>query len=242
VHDLRGLLSVIATVTTVLQRPSSRDRLETLLVVLHRNVSGLCGLLDGVADLARLDTTQEQAVLCRVDIASVLSGLSGGFRELATSRGLQLQTQGPRELLADSDALMLTRVVQNLMLNAISYTEARGVALRWGTAAGGRWYVEIGDVPGIEPGAGELQPLAAHVPGAGEGIGLAIVERLCGVLGGRMQIVCTGGLRSTRIELPRRYAGSLQTLTMSFTEPGRCAGRAARVSDAFEVTTARRAS
>jgi K+-sensing histidine kinase KdpD len=211
----------------------------------------MCKLLNGVADLARLDATQEQAVLRPLDLSLVLGGLSGGFRELATCRGIQLELRGPRQLLAESDALMVTRMVQNLMMNAISYTQAGGVALTWGACddmpAGGLWYFEIADLPCIASGINEPQsaapsPAAAWTPDAGEGIGLSIVKRLCGALGGRMQIVCKGTVRSTRIELPRRYAGSLEDLTISATEPGRSRSGVVRTTDPAIANNPRRAS
>jgi two-component system CheB/CheR fusion protein len=252
VHDLRGLLSVVSAVTTTLQRPSSSERREALLAVLQRNVGGMCTLLNGVADLARLDATQEQAVLRPLDLSLVLGGLGGGFRELASCRGIQLELRGPRQLVAESDALMVTRMVQNLMLNAISYTQAGGVALTWGacddTPAGGLWYFEIADLPRIAANIHDPQtpvapsPAAAWAPGAGEGIGLCIVRRLCGALGGRMQIVCKGTVRSTRIELPRHYAGSLEELTISATEPGHSRSGVARTTDPAIADNPRRAS
>lgn len=252
VHDLRGLLSVVSAVTTTLQRPSSSERREALLAVLQRNVGGMCTLLNGVAVLARLDATQEQAVLRPLDLSVVLGGLGGSFRELASGRGIQLELRGPRQLLAESDALMVTRMVQNLMLNAISYTQAGGVALTWGgcddTPAGGLWYFEIADLPRIAADIHAPQTPAAPSPAAawtlraGEGIGLSIVKRLCAALGGRMQIVCKGTARSTRIELPMRYAGSLAALTISATEPGHSRGGAARTTDPAIADNPRRAS
>jgi hypothetical protein len=238
VHDLRGLLGVVSTVTVVLQRPSSDERRETLLAVLQRNVDGMGKLLNGVADLARLDATHEQPVMRPLDLSLVLDGLCSGLRELASCRGLRLESCGPRQLLAESDALMVTRMVQNLMLNAISYTQAGGVALTWGTcedrSAGDVWYFEVADLPCVAAGMSEPAPIAARnsaaarPAGAGEGIGLSIVKRLCGTLGGRMQVVCKGAGRSTRIELPRRYAGSLEELTISAAEPDRSRGGVAR--------------
>jgi hypothetical protein len=114
-------------------------------------------------------------------------------------------------------------------------------------SAGGLWYFQIADLPCIAAGINEPQPQAAPgpaatwPPGVGEGIGLSIVKRLCGALGGRMQIVCKGTVRSTRIELPGRYAGSLQELTISATEPGHSSGGAARPTDPAIANYPRRA-
>lgn len=229
VHDLRGLLGVVSAVTAALQRPSSNERRGALLAMLDRNVDGMRKLLNGVADLARLDAMREQPVLRRLDFSLMLDELCSSFQELAISRGLRLESRGPRQLLAESDALMVTRMVQNLMLNAISYTKAAGVVLTWGTCddppASGHWYLEIADSTCLAAAVNEpeLHAAPAVAPawnhGAGEGIGLSIVKRLCGALGGKMQIVCKGTVRSTRIELPRRYAGSLEELTIAATEP-----------------------
>jgi signal transduction histidine kinase len=187
-----------------------------------------------------------------LDLSLILGGLGGGFRELAGCRGIQLELRGPRQLLAESDALMVTRMVQNLMLNAISYTQAGGVALTWGacddTPAGGLWYFEIADLPRIAANIHDPQTpvapsaAAAWAPGAGEGIGLSIVRRLCGALGGRMQIACKGTVRSTRIELPWHYGGSLEELTISATEPGHSRSGVARTTDPAIADNPRRAS
>lgn len=223
VHDLRGLLNVVANVTLLLQRPSSNERRVALIAVLDRNVGGLRTLLNGVADLARLDATREQPALRALDMSSVLGGLCSAFGELATSRGVRLESRGPARLLAESDALMVTRIAQNLLLNAISYTQAGGVVLTWG-AYDDRWYFEIADAPYVAACAQPVEPapapnsVVAWTPGAGEGIGLSIVKRLCSTLGGTMQIVCNGVMRSTRIELPRHCAGSLEELTIAATE------------------------
>lgn len=234
VHDLRGLLGVVSNATLLLQRPISDERRADLLVVLDRSVAALRDLLNGVADLAALDAVQERPHLRAVDVGTVLDGLCGSLRELAGSRGLHLDCRGPASLLAESDALMVTRMVQNLMLNAISYTQAGGVTLTWGPcgdAQSPHWYFEACDMPYAvaavpAPGLAPAAPLrtAAPAPEAGQGIGLSIVRRLCGALGGTMQVVCGSAGRSTRIRLPRHYAGSLEEFTIAAIGRGRPAG------------------
>ncbi|MGM9481845.1 sensor histidine kinase [Roseateles sp. NT4] len=220
VHDLRGKLGVVAGVTAMLQKPVGEARRFELMAMLDRNVTGLRELLNGVADLARLDAMQEQPVIRDVDIAATLGETCNSLRIMASVRGLQLEFKGPANLAARTDPLMVARIAQNLVLNAIQYTQARSVMLTCGRCAGAEsehWYFEVGDTP-FAPGGNDLMEPASLLPTAagqtsGEGIGLSIVSRLCGLLGGTMQFVPADGAgRMTRIELPARGDGALETL------------------------------
>ncbi|WP_457446458.1 sensor histidine kinase [Roseateles sp. P5_E4] len=223
VHDLRGKLSVVTAVTALLQKPRSDLRRLELMAVLDRNVAGLRELLNGVADLARLDTQQERPVIRTVDVATALDDMCNNLRVVANSRGLSLEISGPASLVAESDPLMVARIAQNLMLNAIQYTRAAGVVLTYGhcgAGEAGHWYFDVGDA-GRELCSGEPIGLirtagASAIAASGEGIGLSIVGRLCRLLGGTMEITsAVGAGRVTRIKLPRRYVGALQELMIA---------------------------
>lgn len=216
VHDLRGRLSVVSTVTTLLQKPRSDMRRLELMATLDRNVAGLRDLLNGVADLARLDTQQERPVIGSFDVAAALAETGSSLRVMASSRGLRLEISGPASLTAETDPLMVARIAQNLVLNAVQYTRATGVALTYGLCGGtepGHWYFDVGDATGVIPAPGGP---GTAVSTGGEGIGLSIVGRLCRLLGGTMEISSIGGAgRTTRIKLPRRYVGVLEELVIS---------------------------
>ena len=224
VHDLRGKLGVVMGVTTMLQKPVGEARRFELLAMLDRNVTGLRDLLNGVADLARLDATQERPVIRDIDIATTLGEACSSLRIMASLRGLQLEFKGPANLAARTDPLMVARIAQNLLLNAVQYTRARGVTLTCGpcsAAEPGHWYFEVGETP-FSPGDSDLvahqAPPATATAGStwGEGIGLSIVNRLCGLLGGTMQIALANGVgRTTRIKLPVRHEGAFEGPTIS---------------------------
>ena len=245
VHDLRGRLGVISNVTALLQRPASDATRAELMAVLDRNVGGLRDLLDGVAELARLDARQERPVIHSTDVAAVLDDSCHSLRALAASRGLSLEVRGPASLHAESDVLMVSRIAQNLLLNAIRYTRSSGVILSCGTCddtPADSWYFDIGDAPcnvagndrspsGRAPGllpdadadADALAAVAAVVSAPGEGIGLSIVGRLCGLLGATMEVRQVGAGRSTRIQLPQRYGGVIESQAVAAADRSRAA-------------------
>lgn len=214
VHDVRGKLGVVTNLTTLLQQPSSELRRVALLSMLERNVASLGLLLDGVADLARLEVTPVAPAFDRVNVAAVLEGVCDSLMALSDGRGLRIEFRGPRVLVTETDALVLERIAQNLMLNAVRYTRARCVVLTCGAndrAALGRWFFDIRDASPADaaapagqvrqalPGTFGVQPLPA-----GEGIGLAIVARLTESLGGDVESAATPYGRWTRVSLPRR--------------------------------------
>ncbi len=224
VHDLRGKLGVVAAVTALLQKPRSDVRRLELMVVLDRNVAGLRDLLNGVADLARLDAQREYPVICTINMATAMQDMGNNLRIMAASRGLSLDIGGPASLIAQSDPLMVARIAQNLMLNAIQYTRSAGVALTYGlcdVAEFGHWYFDVSDAAdALACGDASVAVQAPSSPAAaagckGEGIGLSIVGRLCGLLGGTVTVRSVGLGRTTRITLPRRYVGALESLTIS---------------------------
>lgn len=118
-----------------------------------------------------------------VDLGAALDALLHAWQPAAAQRGLRLTLQRPDPApRVRSDALLLRRVLDNLVGNALAYTAAGGVALQLQTAADkgpGGPVLTVSDT-----GAG-LPADAAGRPGnaAGHGLGLMIVRGLCAQLG-----------------------------------------------------------
>jgi signal transduction histidine kinase len=163
-HDLRGNLGVVKTAAHVLAHPaaSEADRLESL-ERLRSGVESLHELLNELLDLARLEAGQEQRRLAPTDVAAVLRDLCANLQPQAAARGLSFTADGPAELVAEADAVKVRRVAQNLILNAIRYTQRGGVRVTWAeTQAAGvqRWVLTVQDTgPGLDDGA--VPPVAA---------------------------------------------------------------------------------
>jgi signal transduction histidine kinase len=99
------------------------------------------------------------------------------------------------DALVESDAGYLRRILQNLISNAIRYTDQGGVLVA-ARRRGPSLRLEVWDTgPGIPDEAQDLifrefQRLNARASAAeGMGLGLAIVERACGLLGHPLEVV-----------------------------------------------------
>jgi signal transduction histidine kinase len=162
-HDLRGNLGVVANATAGLASAAASELARNnFLRLLDRNVSALRHLLNDVTSLARLQSGQEQRSVERMDAAAALRDLCDGLQSHAQERDLFLRFNGLPALWVQGDPVKIRRIAQNLVLNAIKYTQRGGVTVSWGECDGGdadRWFMQVQDTgPGFHAGPGA--PLA----------------------------------------------------------------------------------
>ena len=163
-HDLRGNLAVVANAADGLTRVDVPDPIRHIFLdVLQKNVISLHALLDDLTMLSRLRAGQERVRIDSFDAGALLIDICGGLRSFARDHGLFLKTEGPRSLTVEGDSNKVRRIAQNLLLNALKYTERGGVTLAWGDSRQDdpqRWMLCVIDTgPGFHAGPGA--PLAA---------------------------------------------------------------------------------
>jgi signal transduction histidine kinase len=84
-------------------------------------------LLNDLVDLARLEAGHEHRQLASFDAARVVRELGATFKPLADERSLFLHAEGADTLQVEGDPVKLQRIAQNLILNALHYTDRGGV-------------------------------------------------------------------------------------------------------------------
>jgi len=158
-HDLRGNLSLVENVANVIQ---AQGPSEKWLRVLGRGVNALSTLLNDLTTQARLDAGHETRELATFDAGAVLSELCTTLEPLAADRALFLRSRGPASLPVEGDRVKVCRIVQNLVLNALAYTERGGVEVSWEEVDGSarRWSLCVKDTgPGLAADRG-MPPLS----------------------------------------------------------------------------------
>jgi signal transduction histidine kinase len=168
-HDLRGNLGAVTSATAGLALDGVPEPTrEQFLRLLLRNVSSLHSMLDDVTNLARLQAGHERLEVKPFDAAVMLKELCDAQQAVAAEQGLYLRTDGPATLLVEGDPVKTARIAQNLLLNALKYTQDGGVTIRWGDSRPGdeqRWMFAVQDTgPGFHAGPGA--PLAGALEDA----------------------------------------------------------------------------
>ena len=237
-HDLRGNLGVVANASVGLTHTSmpqpTRDNFVRILI---RNVSSLHQMLDDVTELARLQSGREVRHVESLDVTPLFNELCEGIRPVATDKRLFLHCEGPAGLGVQGDSVKLRRIAQNLILNAVKFTNTGGITVSWGEGDSGddrHWVLKITDTgPGFPSESG--RPLANALEGgrltasdatssnengrssagqrlkiidsgAGEGLGLSIVKRLCEILDATIERHSAANQGTTfRVLFPKSY-------------------------------------
>lgn len=126
-HDLRTPLNAVAlsaNVLQVLQANQSQDpQVARLWTTLHRNVKHLETLVDQVMQANTCSSDEGTARMERrlIDFWPIVETVFEDLKLIGDTNGTQLTNQVPVELSVYADAGMLTRVLQNLVANAIRY-------------------------------------------------------------------------------------------------------------------------
>ncbi|MFC5578728.1 PAS-domain containing protein [Lysobacter niabensis] len=154
------------------------------------------GLLTGLLDMSRLEAGGLVPERRAMPLAEVLEPLVSEFRVLAAERGLQFHYV-PSTRWVDTDPQLLRRVLQNFLANAVRYT-ASGRVLLGVRRDGDGLRIEVHDTgPGIAPDQQELIfeefRRGGDAPGQGLGLGLAIAERIAGLLGAPLTLRSESG-------------------------------------------------
>lgn len=209
-HELRTPVSVIFGITEILQQKvfgPLNDKQQEVLARLMGNVQKLMGLVKGLLDHTKLEAGMlviHQAAFSSSELMSTLRETTQGA---ATAKGLQLVTQIepdlPAVLMGDSQRLY--QILENLVTNAIKFTETGQIQVRFYKFDSTHWAMEVRDTgSGIDPevGAHIFEPFwqadsSISREHGGVGLGLAIVQRLVGLMNGEIQMESDLGVGST---------------------------------------------
>ena len=199
-HELRTPVSVIrANAETLLDAhpfddPDEREFLEAIF----RNAERLSQLISDLLDLSRIEAGEQALDLQPTSLAAVVSRATSAASGQASKKGITVTNGVTTDLRVQADEMALEQVLQNLLDNAVKYTQAGGhveiVAVQAGEPDQVR--VEIrDDGPGIPEShrdrvferfyridAGRSRDVG------GTGLGLSIVKHLVQAMGGSVGV------------------------------------------------------
>jgi signal transduction histidine kinase len=157
-HDLRGNLGVLRNATVVLDSHAASDDVRARsIAMLHRGLATMTALLNDLISLGRLEAGQERREIRLFDAAKLLNELCLAMQPAAEVRGLALVAEGPATFAVEGDEVKTYRVAQNLLVNALKYTDRGGVKVAWQPDPDdpeSRWVLCVEDTgPGFQPQA-----------------------------------------------------------------------------------------
>ncbi len=214
-HDLRQPLHALGLFAARLNdRPRDADDAQ-LVHRIQTSVTALDSLFSALLDVSRLDAGAVTARPEPIALNALFDRMANDFAPEVLERGLKLAVV-PTTLAVRSDAVLLERMLRNLIANAVRYTDHGGVVLG-ARPRGSRVAIEVWDSgPGIA--AENLERVFEEfyqVAGAGRdrsrglGLGLAIVRRLAQLLGHTVEVASRVGRGSVFRILAQRVPSAL---------------------------------
>lgn len=211
-HDLlQPLHAAKLSLSAIAESGSDPTQRHLISRVDHALVS-IEEILKTILDLSKLEEGYIQPDVQDVVLNDVVQQLINEVGEIARAKGLML-TGRPSDFVIRTDPLMLRRMLQNLVANAVRYTETGRVLLA-ARRRGGDVRIEVWDTgPGIP--AAERDKIfeefqrgtaseAADI--SGFGLGLSIAQRMADTLGHKID-VCSKLGRGTCFQIYVQHVG-----------------------------------
>jgi signal transduction histidine kinase/CheY-like chemotaxis protein len=198
-HDLLQPLSAAKLYVAAAEDGAQGDATREVLGKAQNALASVENILSALLDISRLEAGRSALDVMPVALAPLLGQLYDEFLPAAQAKGIDLRLVST-DRIVESDPTYLRRILQNLVSNAVRYTESGRVLVGARRKGGNRVRIEVWDTgPGIPDADQQSIFQEFHRLGrsasaaAGMGLGLAIVDRACAQLGHPIHLHSTLG-------------------------------------------------
>ncbi|SCA56320.1 putative Histidine kinase [Candidatus Terasakiella magnetica] len=220
-HDLRQPLHAItmslaaAEARLLDETPSKQDidaAYQSLETATH-SVENLTRLLNSLMDVSKLESGGVKPNHTAISLSNIFDHLSRTFENSAKEKGLEFQIV-PSSLRVTSDPIYFQRIVSNLVSNAVQHVSDGKILIGCRRRADSVVISVLDNGPGIPPEKfrdifEEFHQLdnPGRKSSGGQGLGLAIADRLARVLGHNLSVSSLPGAGSVfSVEVPLHKA------------------------------------
>ena len=221
-HDLLQPLNAARLFASALDEHDLPAAAQRLVNNIGRSLKDVETLIGSLVDISRLDAGVLKPDVAPFRAADLLGVLAEEYRQVAAARGLELR-HAPTGTTIETDLALLARIIRNFLGNAVRYTESGRILLGCRRRPDGLEIQVVDTGPGIPEARQreifeEFRRLEETPAGQdrGLGLGLAIVDRISGMLGHPVRLTSVPG------------RGSLFSVTVPYGRPEPSSGKRER--------------
>jgi len=218
-HELRTPLNSVMALSRVLMmqaRTKLSDEEVNYLEIIERNGKNLLALINDILDLSKIEAGRMDVSPKPFSLGQTLENILESITPIAGEKQLEIHQDIPADLpLLESDEIRVSQILQNLVANAVKFTDAGSVNVSVQSSLG-KISVRIVDT-GIGIAANDLPHIFdefRQVDGTsarrheGTGLGLAIARKAARMLGGDIAVISAPEKGSTfTLTLPLAWQG-----------------------------------
>ncbi len=221
-HDLKTPLNAIIGYADMMRhgvRGPLPEAYQDYPAIIHDSGQELLLMVEDMLDLARADAERFRLEPEPVDLSASAQSVIRQLENQAERAGVKLRLKADEEVWAQADARAVRQIWQNLVSNAIKYSDSGSAVVLGAETSGNAAILTVTD-----KGAGmseedvrlALEPFAqgGNARGVkGTGLGLAVVKRFAELHGGQIEIRSTLG-KGTRVTvtLPRAHDADIEPM------------------------------
>ena len=205
-HELRSpLTSIVSYAELIKEEGGLSPTAARFLDIVARNAERITKLVGDLLLLSQIEAGMIPLELEAVSVAEVVAEAVQAAAPGATQKGVTLDGVAPDGPPVLADRARLVQVIDNLIANAVKFTDAGGQVRVTAAADGPGWRIDVRD-SGIGIPADEIGHLfdrffrasnAASAGRPGSGLGLSIVKEVVEMHGGRVEVTSTLGSGTT---------------------------------------------
>jgi signal transduction histidine kinase len=205
-HELRTPLNGILGYAELLREELPAGEPRDFAQIIHDSGNHLLALVNQILQLNKIESGKERLVVDTVELRPLVAQVLNAHRSSARAKGLALESDMTPDVPAhvECDKIKLLQVLNNLLHNAIKFTETGWVHLAVGHCAHGVRFDVSDTGPGIPPDVQSqvfekfFQVDSSSVrPTDGTGLGLALVRELVELMRGEVTLQSLVGSGTT---------------------------------------------
>lgn len=204
-HELKTPLNAIIGFSDLLQSMAERvdpEQVREYAGLIHQGGKNLLRLINEILDLTKISAGRYELCRTNVDLGALLPAVKESFEPQAQRKNITIDVDGcPAGLYAAADENALTSMMNQLIENAVTFTQDGGTVRLSASRDSGAVRIRVGDNgPGVVAEDLEriLRPFEQGGRGttdhsAGTGLGLTLVKAFCELHGGSLTVESTPG-------------------------------------------------
>lgn len=208
-HEIKTPLTAIKGFVETLHTCIKDDpeRVSHFLDIIGKNIIRLMAIIDDLLKLSRIENENEQNLIkfSPEKISAIIASVNAFCGQKASSRNIGIEVICPDDLVADVDANLMEQALQNIIDNAIEYSDAGSLVVITASKKDDVARISVKDT-GIGIPYAHLDRIferfyrvdkARSRKAGGTGLGLAIVKHIMQAHGGNVEVKSRIGNGST---------------------------------------------
>ncbi len=222
-HDIKSPFTGLIGLSTILKEgfeTFDKERLGKYLIQIDELIKNQYKLIENLLDWSRLQSGKLKCNITKVNLLHSVNYVCGLINQNAANKSISLNNNITNDLYVKADELMLNSILENVLVNAIKFTEPGGSVAINSFKENSMISIEVQDSGiGIDPFVLEniLRIDISHsTPGTnmerGTGLGLIICKEMVDRQNGTIKIISEPG-KGTKVIIKLNDADNLEEVT-----------------------------